>query len=64
MLEFAYDALGRRIKKTVKKRQSSAWVVQSVTKFVWDGWMLIAELDGLNSDTLLRSYVWGQDLST
>jgi RHS repeat-associated protein len=64
LLEFAYDALGRRIKKTVKKRQSSACVVQSVTKFVWDGWMLIAELDRLNSDTLLRSYVWGQDLST
>jgi RHS repeat-associated protein len=63
-LEFEYDALGRRIKKTVKHWDTSAWSsADSVTKFVWDGWMLIAELDGLNSDTLLRSYVWGQDMS-
>src|SRR5690606_37260139 len=30
-------------------------------KFVWDGWLLVAELDG--SDDLVRSYIWGLDMS-
>jgi RHS repeat-associated protein len=32
-----------------------------ITKFVYDGWNLIAELDANNAP--LRSYVWGTDLS-
>ena len=30
-------------------------------KYVYDGWNLLAELDG--SDTMVRSHMWGLDLS-
>lgn len=32
-----------------------------MSKFVYDGWNLAAELDGAGA--LVRGYVWGQDLS-
>ena len=55
----------------------SSWSATAVTKFVWDGWLLVAELDGLDSDPVSRSrgaatgawaaldrtYTWGLDLS-
>ena len=37
------------------------WVLDKTVKFVYAGWLLIAELDGDNE--LLRSYTWGRDLS-
>ncbi|MBX3315461.1 MAG: RHS repeat-associated core domain-containing protein [Phycisphaeraceae bacterium] len=37
------------------------WELISVTKFVWDGWNLTAELDG--EDEIVRTYAWGLDLS-
>jgi RHS repeat-associated protein len=62
-LEFAYDYLGRRIQKKVYSWNAgtSAYDLQSTTKFVYDGWNVIAELDGANA--LSRNYVWGTDLS-
>jgi len=57
-LDFEYDALGRRIKKTVTNLDTSA---VTTTKFLYDGWNLMAELDG--SNTLVRTYQWGLDLS-
>ncbi|MGK0187584.1 MAG: hypothetical protein ACI9R3_003372 [Verrucomicrobiales bacterium] len=33
------------------------------TKFVYDGWNLVAELNARSSDALLRSYIWGLDTS-
>jgi RHS repeat-associated protein len=62
-LEFSYDYMGRRIEKKtyVWDPQSSAYSLQSTRHFIYDGWNLIAELNGNN--TLIRSYVWGQDLS-
>jgi RHS repeat-associated protein len=62
-LEFAYDYMGRRINKKVYNWNSgaSAYQLQSTVKFIYDGWNLIAELDGNNA--LIRSYVWGQDVS-
>ena len=35
----------------------------AVTKFVYDGWRVIMELDGLNSDAISRKHTWGLDLS-
>jgi RHS repeat-associated protein len=62
-LEFTYDYMGRRIQKKVY-----AWNVgtgtyqpQSTTEFIYDGWSLVAELDGNN--ILIRTYIRGQDLS-
>ena len=67
-LVFAYDYLGRRIEKQVY-----AWVAGnpgswSTTaslqrRFVWDGWKLLEELNGLSSNAVLRQYTWGLDLA-
>jgi RHS repeat-associated protein len=56
-LEFAYDYMSRRIQKKVYSWNiaSGMFQLQSNTRFVYDGWNLIAEIDGNNS--LVRSYV-------
>lgn len=60
-VEYEYDPLGRRTQKVVKRSSGGSWTVASTTKFVWAGWLMIAETDG--SDVILRSYTWGADLS-
>ena len=57
-LEFTYDGMGRRIQKKVYNWNAGTgnYQLQSTTKFVYDEWNLIAELDG--SNTLTRSFVW------
>jgi len=62
-LEFAYDYMGRRIWRRITNLDTAA--VLSENKFVYDGWNLCAEIDALNPQprTLIRSYVWGTDLS-
>ena len=60
-LEFEYDYLERRISKTVKTWDGSAYVWQSQSKYLYDGWNLVGEFDSNNS--LIRSYQWGLDLS-
>lgn len=62
-LEFVYDWMGRRIEKKVSSWNVGigTYLLQSTTKFVYEGWSLIAELDGAN--TLVRSTVWsGREL--
>jgi RHS repeat-associated protein len=56
--EFAYDATARRIQKKVYAWDipTSTYQLQSTTKFVYDGWNLVAELDGNNAIT--RTYTW------
>jgi RHS repeat-associated protein len=56
-LTFAYDPQGRRIEKIVL----IGGVPQSTNLFLYDGWNLIGEL--APNDLLIRSYVWGNDLS-
>lgn len=56
-LTFTYDPKGRRIQKVV----ATGGVTTDTNKFLYDGWNLVAELKPNNS--LLRSYVWGSDLS-
>jgi RHS repeat-associated protein len=62
-LEFAYDYAGRRIQKKVYawNAGTSSYLLQSTARFVYDGWNLVAELDG--GGTLARSHVWGPDVS-
>jgi len=64
-LEFAYDYMGRRIQKVVKawNTTTSTYQVSSDTRFLYDGWNLIAEFNGLASNAVVRTYVWGTDLS-
>ena len=63
-LEFSYDHVGRRLQKKVYAWSvpTSSYQLQSLSKFVYDGWNLMAELEGTNQ--LVRSYVWGTDLSS
>ncbi|QOJ13658.1 MAG: hypothetical protein HRU75_02950 [Planctomycetia bacterium] len=64
---YVYDYLGRRVEKHHEKYISSAWVTQSRTRYVYDGWNLIAEYDPVTlaggDPTVLRQYTWGLDLS-
>ena len=64
-LHFDYDYLGRRWQKEVYEYVSSTWTLVSQTKYVYatNSFNLIAEVDGLNNDAVLRTYTWGKDLS-
>ena len=69
-LEFAYDALGRRIEKRVHTYVSGSWGNPEITHFVWSDWLLLLELDGRDLDSdgrpdnaILRKYTWGPDVS-
>jgi RHS repeat-associated protein len=56
-LTFAYDWQGRRIQKV----SVTNGVTIATCNFLYDGWNLEAEMG--SSGTLVRSYVWGADLS-
>jgi RHS repeat-associated protein len=60
-LDFTYDYQGRRIQKIVSTWNGTAYAASSTTKFIYDGWNCIAELNG--SSALQKSFVWGLDLS-
>ncbi|MBK8915060.1 MAG: RHS repeat-associated core domain-containing protein [Phycisphaerales bacterium] len=62
---YVYDYLGRRVEKHHDKYVSGSWVTQNRTRFVYDGWNLIQELNVPTSGdpTVLRQYTWGLDLS-
>ncbi len=62
-LEFSYDGQGRRIEKKVFDWSGTAWTLATHLRFLYNGWNMIAELDGLNSNATVRTYVWGLDLS-
>ena len=60
-LDFAYDFQGRRIQKIVSTNNGTSYVAVSTNRFVYDGWNLIAETAA--NGALIRSYIWGMDLS-
>jgi YD repeat-containing protein len=64
-LTFSYDDTSRRVQKEVLtwNTGSSTYVPADSTLFGYDGWNLVVELNGANSGALLRSYLWGIDLS-
>ena len=62
-LEFSYDSQGRRISKNVYNWNGAAWVLGTSTRFLHDGWNLLADLNALNSNSVVCTYVWGLDLS-
>jgi len=61
-LTFLYDYLGRRISKVVQSGSGFGTTDLSL-RFVYNEWNLMAELDHLASDAVVRSYYWGLDLS-
>jgi RHS repeat-associated protein len=60
-LDFTHDYQGRRIQKVLSTWNGSAYVAASTNKFLYDGWNLLAELNGTNG--VVRTYLWGTDLS-
>jgi len=62
-LEFGYDWQGRRLKKEVQAWNDNLWEWETVEErnFHYHRWNLVAELD--DSENLLKSYLWGLDLS-
>lgn len=65
-IEFKNDYLGRRVQKTVLKRNTGNTAWEAVTngdeKFVYDGWNAIAKLNA-SSNAIVASYYWGLDWS-
>jgi RHS repeat-associated protein len=63
-LVFSYDFIGRRVQKVVLTGNGPGLFSNPMTtKFVYDGWNLLAELDGDNNNAVKCSYMWGLDLS-
>ena len=74
-LEFTYDSQGRRIEKRVYAYNAATQqhdTLESITRFIYDGWLLIAELTkpadeqlpgGESAGLPLRTYTNGLDLS-
>jgi RHS repeat-associated protein len=63
-LTFAYDAMGRRIRKTTwVGAAAGTWQLQLEIRFLHQlgGWNTLAEITADNK--FLRSYTWGNDLS-
>ena len=63
-VEFVYDFIGRRVRKSVYTYVAGAWVPEKDIRFVYDGWNLVKETvtpEGQASDD--KYYVWGLDLS-
>ena len=64
-IEWTYDAFGRRIQQVTSIWTNNAWFVVENMKFVSDPMLFgrhIVEINGTNN-ALVRSYVWGLDLS-
>jgi len=67
-IEHVYDNMGRCINTKVYHWQTV--VGASVrnpdpamnVNYLYDGWNMVAELDGNNSNAILRNYAWGLDL--
>jgi RHS repeat-associated protein len=64
-LEFAYDSQSRRFahKSYTWNTTTSVWQLTESLLLIYDGWHILAELDALNANSPVRSYVWGLDLS-
>jgi RHS repeat-associated protein len=62
-IEFVYDYLGRRIRKTVSEWNGSFYETVSDEKFLYDGWNLTAVYDATDNNALVKTHTWGLDLS-
>jgi len=66
MIDFSYDYMGRRVRKTVSTYNgSSQWVedTDGDLVFVYEGWNPVLVLDANDSYATLRKYTWGLDLA-
>ncbi|TWT45270.1 tRNA3(Ser)-specific nuclease WapA precursor [Phycisphaerae bacterium RAS1] len=63
--EYAYDYLNRRVMKRVYTWDDGEdeWNLTLDRRYVYDGWRVLLELDGMNSNAIIRKYTWGLDLA-
>jgi len=66
-VRYTYDYQGRRVKRLLDEWQTvgpvTTWVTVEDTRYVYDGWNVVLELDGLSSNAMQKQYTWGLDLS-
>ena len=62
-LAFTYDYQGRRIEKKVWNNTTGTGTPATHLKYIYDGWNLIAELNGNSNNAKVRTYTWGLDIS-
>ncbi|MGE0481698.1 MAG: RHS repeat domain-containing protein [Phycisphaerae bacterium] len=65
-VKFVYDYMGRRIEKLVETwtdDDPDEWVETGRIRYVYDGWLLLEELDAMDSNAVVRQYTWGLDLA-
>ena len=53
-LQFTYDYMGRRVEKKVFDGE----ILTKHSRFVYDGYKLVEELDAQNANATLRQYIW------
>ena len=58
-ITFKYDYLGRRVEKKVVRGTTT----ESHLRFVWRGWLLVAELNAASNNDRVKTYTWGPDIS-
>lgn len=65
-LAFSYDAMGRRVSKTVwHVTNAGNWELRHKFEFIHElnGWNILAERSGGTKGSFIRTYAWGTDLS-
>ncbi len=64
-IKFDYDYMSRRVRKRTFAWTGSAWnsAAASDTRFIYDKWNLLLELNGLSINAVIRKYTWGLDLA-
>ena len=62
-LEFAYDYMSRRVFKKTYAWDTDHWSLTSDLRFVYDGYLQIEELNGANSNAILKKNVWSSALA-
>ena len=61
-LEFKYDYMSRRVEKKVYSGSTGNWTLDTHLKFVYNGYLQIEELNGANSNAILKKRVWSPAL--
>src|SRR5882724_2651405 len=56
--KYAYDALGRRVRKTILNGGLSGSIANSTTRYLYDASQAVEELNATNA--ALRQFIWGQ----
>jgi len=63
--KFTYDYMGRRVRLEIEKYGAGpgTWTSAEDIRYVYDGWNVVLELDGEDSNSIAKQYTWGLDVS-